>query len=641
MINKIKIVFGIIAIICFSTIHAQIPTADDLREKDSLQRRDLSIAGSRIIINPFDFGSDPKKVTALSYSAGNDKMMPLNAGYLTIDNDRERKRFGRVFNNLLKIHKEAETGGDTVRCLSVNSEWLPYALPFNAEYADGTQLSGYDFLYDENSIARTLNFNQKGKFIISGELKNGAKTEKRNGALIVRTKTCKYAIAFHGEGKEAFKRLYMNDGLWRVEIANAGKFVATVTFALLDESDDVLLARVRSVKNVDKAYAKRIAYYNDFLQNKIPHPLNFSINHIDAKGITADDIRLAYYKAWIFLDQDILPPEGDRYPYYQIATGKSSLWDEGHPAAPFSASWESFVGMQIYAFVNPEISWSCLKGLMSLVDADGMLGGESLPSRKAHTAWLLYKLTGDRRALEEIYPATERYLKWRMKNPRWIYGNYDNKEEKDIEFVVSVIVDMAYMNQIARTLGKTDAKEWETARTGYIEQCRKWFWTSPQELPTSHPNAKPRQGIPVMITGAMILPELKGDYFESLMGKFYTFYETDKSFGGFNAPKYPDMDFTIYGLLQNGKNSLARNMIECNLRDIVRAQRVFAETYDGMEKPYPSGVRPSIFGAAAVIDFSLLKNGFIYREAKHSSVELYPDEKTGVENVRINSYLKK
>jgi hypothetical protein len=635
MFNRIKILSCTIAALSFSVLHAQIPVADDLRETDSLQRRDLSIAGSRIILNPFDFGSDPKKVTALSYSSGTKNLLPLNAGYLTIDTEREEKRFGRVFNNLLKIHKEAKNAGDTIPCISVNTEWLPYALPFNAEYADGMRLSGYDFLYDENTVARVINLPKGEKIIISGDLKSGAKTEKRKDILIVRTKNSKYAIAFHSSGIAPHFYISTSGNQWSAEVSGTSKAVATITFALSVESDEVLLARVRAVKDVDKAYTKRIAYYNGFLQNKIPHPLNFSISHIDAKGVTADDIRLAYYKAWVFLDQDIIPPEGDRFPYYQMATGKASLWDEGHPAAPFSASWESFVGMQLYAFVNPEISWSCLKGLMSLVDADGMLGGESLPSRKAHTAWLLYKLTSDSLSLEEIYPAIERYLKWRMKNPRWIYGNYDNKEEKDIEFVVSVIVDMSYMSKIAQFLGKAEAtREWDMARAGYIEQCRKWFWTSPQEIPTSHPNARPRQGMPIMITTAMVLPELQGDYFESLLGKFYTFYETEKAFGGFAAPKYPDMDFTIYGLLQNGKKTLARNMIECNLRDVVRAQRVFAETYEGLETPHPSGVRPSIFGAAAVIDFSLLKNGYIYREAESSQVELYPDEKTGVENVR-------
>jgi len=639
MINRIKFIFSIIALLCFSTLFAQVPTADDLRETDSLQRRDLSIAGSRIIINPFDFNSDPKKVTALSYNAGTDNSLPLNVGYLTRDTDPGERRFGRMFANLLKIHKQVKNSNDIIPCVSVNYEWLPYALPFNATYSDGTKLSGYDFFYDENTIARVLNFIQGGKYILSGTLKNGAKAEKQNGLLIVRSKTCKYAIAFHGAGKGAINRALTNDKQWSVEIPETPKVVVTVTFALLDESDETLLARVRAVKNIDKAYTARISYYNDFLQNRIPHPLNFAINHIDGKGVTSNDIRLTYYKAWVFLDQDIIPPEGDRFPYYQMATGKPSLWDEGHSLAPFSASWESFVGMQLYAFINPKISWSCFKGLMSLVDAEGMLGGESLPSRKAHTAWLLYKLTGDKQSLSETYPAIERYLKWRMNNPRWIYSNLDGykhdfKDEKDIEFAVSVCVDMSYMMDIAQTLGKADAaKEWGKARANYIEQCRKWFWLSPQAIPTSHPNDKPRMGNPIMITTAMMLPEFKGDYFDGLLGKFYTYYNTNESFGGFSAPKYPDMDFTVYGLLQNGKNTLARNMLECNLRDVVRAQRVFAETYEGLETPYPSGVRPSIFGAATIIDFSLLKNGYIYREAKNSAVNLYPDEKTGVENV--------
>jgi len=109
-------------------------------------------------------------------------------------------------------------------------------------------------------------------------------------------------------------------------------------------------------------------------------------------------------------------------------------------------------------------------------------------------------------------------------------------------------------------------------------------------------------------------------------------------------------------LLQNGKYLLARNMIECNLRDVVRAQRVFAEAYRAVtptpggaspeenrnrarmglvsDTPYPSGVRPSLFGVATIIDFVLLKNGYMYREAKQSPFNLYPDEQTGVGNVR-------
>ena len=130
----------------------------------------------------------------------------------------------------------------------------------------------------------------------------------------------------------------------------------------------------------------------------------------------------------------------------------------------------------------------------------------------------------------------------------------------------------------------------------------------------------------------MMLSEIKGDYLDGLLGKFYTYYNTDKAFGGFHAPKYPDMDYTIYGLLDNGKTGLAQNLLECNLRDVVRAQRVFAETYAGEVIPLPDGVRPSIFGAAAMIDFLLLKNGFSYRDALHIT-PLSDNGTTGVENL--------
>jgi hypothetical protein len=132
----------------------------------------------------------------------------------------------------------------------------------------------------------------------------------------------------------------------------------------------------------------------------------------------------------------------------------------------------------------------------------------------------------------------------------------------------------------------------------------------------------------------LYINELKGDYFESLLGLFYKYYDTDKSFAGFNAPKYPDVDFTVYGLIQKDKDVLARGMIESNLRDIIRSQSIFAETYTNEDIPHPGGVRPSIFGMAATIDFTLLKNGYMFTKGTPCLVNIYPDEKTGVSNTR-------
>jgi hypothetical protein len=631
MNKTIKIMAGFFVALSCATGYAQIPTANDLRETDALQRRDLSITGSRIVINPFDFHTKPDLVTASSYS--NSPALPLNIGYLTIDREESKARFGRVFSRLLEVRK-VTTNGNAEEAASYSTEWLPYALPFQAQYSDRSTLSGYDFFYDENTIIRVLNVDKKGKYILSGEINGKAKVDKAKQVLTIQTATCKYAVSL----KETnLNNIVLENNRWSVAISGKQKIQIAVSFALLPEADNVLISNVKaalSKNNIDKAYTASIACWNDFLQNKIPHPQNFNINHVDNKGVTPEQIRLMYYKAWVFLAQNVIPPESDRFPYYQMATGKPSLWDEGHPIAPFSATWESFVGLQLYAYINPAISWSCLKGLMSLVEENGMLGGESLPSRKAHSAWLLYKLTQDTESLREVYPAIERYLHWRMENPRWIYGNHNFKDEKDIEFAVSVIIDMDYMRQIAEALGMdAAAKEWTKKRTDYIAQSKKWFWKTPQDLPASHPNEKPGFGNQMMIMTASYIPEITGDYFDGLLGIFYKSYDTDKSLAGFADPKYPDVDFTIYGLIQHKKNILAQGMIECYLRDVVRSQAVFAESYNALDMPYPNGVRPSLFGVAAMIDFTLLKNGYMYSKVAPCPVDLYPEEETGVDTI--------
>lgn len=97
------------------------------------------------------------------------------------------------------------------------------------------------------------------------------------------------------------------------------------------------------------------------------------------------------------------------------------MWDESDDRAPYSATWESFFGIQFYAFIDPETAWNAFEGLMSLTDKDGVIGGESLPSRKAQTAWILYQTTQDKERLEKIYAPLERYLNWRLVYPTLEY----------------------------------------------------------------------------------------------------------------------------------------------------------------------------------------------------------------------------
>jgi hypothetical protein len=76
-------------------------------------------------------------------------------------------------------------------------------------------------------------------------------------------------------------------------------------------------------------------------------------------------------------------------------------------------------------------------------------------------------------------------------------------------------------------------------------------------------------------------------------------------------PKYPDMSYTVYGLLKQGYTSRARGVMEACIRDIVRAGAPFAEQYVG-DDFRADGVRPSLFGSSTIIDFTMLMNGYKY-----------------------------
>ena len=120
------------------------------------------------------------------------------------------------------------------------------------------------------------------------------------------------------------------------------------------------------------------------------------------------------------------------------------------------------------------------------------------------------------------------------------------ENEKDAEFVVSAIKDVEYMILLAKELGlEEDAEEWRIKKESFVEQYKQWFWSTPQDLPCQHINLyKGRETHPIQITTGLYVKEIDMDYYESLLGLFYKHYDTNQSFAGFKAPKYPDVDFT-------------------------------------------------------------------------------------------------
>jgi hypothetical protein len=644
----------------------------DLVENDGHQRRDLSLPHARLVLNFFDF-----KSTNSACAYGTAANLPLHAAWLSTEkNDSQhtaRARFSRTQPELLMLYQASQPGllesvQDEKASLATTytTAWAPHALSFEGQYACGASVKGTEFFYDEQTVVRMLTFSgNDSDFYLAGRFDGIA--EQGDQHLVVQQGHLRYAIRIQAEGDftcvtpPAHFRPLVGRGVceaawggvasgvvpsekqwWGYRISTQalkGKRLAIIV-RFVDENEELVTAPTLTNEQLDRARAQREARW-DALLAKVPEPLSTDLLvSVNPKGATAEGIRQAYYKAWVFTIQTVLPADKQRYPYPQLATGKASLWDEGAQHAPFSAAWESFLGMQFYAFIDPQTAIAAFKGLMSLVDQEGMLGGESLPSRKAQTAMVLYRLTGDREMLKETYPALCRYMEWRMKFPHWVYGAFKpNPYWKDAEFVFSAIIDMEHLIAIATLIGKSDeARLWQEKRAAFCKNSQTWFWATPTTEPVQNwcgngPIPNP-QDHAIWVTTALYMDGfLEGDYLASTLKKFDRFYDPSANFAGFGMPKYPDMSYSVYGLLKRGHAAQARGVMEACIRDIVRAGSPFAEQYVG-DDFRADGVRPSLFGSSMIIDFTMLMNGYKYDRGTPTIALTYPKD-SGVSGLMI------
>ena len=64
------------------------------------------------------------------------------------------------------------------------------------------------------------------------------------------------------------------------------------------------------------------------------------------------------------------------------------------------------------------------------------------PEKLADHAWVFYQVTGDREKLEDIYDPLALNLNWSRFNMRWVYGENNHFDERDGEFVTSLVFDL-------------------------------------------------------------------------------------------------------------------------------------------------------------------------------------------------------
>lgn len=526
---------------------------------------------------------------------------------------------------------------------TMDNTWEPHRLAFEGRYLGNVRLRGFDFFYDDETIVRQFSSDKRAALVYSGKYE-GKLSIVGQRTLVIQGRDIQYAVSFEAPFASpiTFYRTYTDllarknpldippeVGYWSVQTAGNDPTrkptLIACSFAELSLPVAALVQRAErpalNPASVTTKLRERRNYWNSLLA-KVPHPTRFGLNHVNPKGVTDTAMRKAYYRAWVFLAMNVLPPDTAHFPYPQIVTGKPSLWSEGHPNAPFSAAWESFIAIQLYGYLAPEVSWDAFSGLMSLVDEEGVLGGESLPSRKAETALLLYRLTGDKEKLALNYPALKRYMMWRIRYPMWVYKDVSvpSEHQKDADFVVSAIIDMEALAAIATILELHDDHElWVKNRLALFDDYLRWFWSDSDELPVQLYNTRSglrTAGHPVWVTSGLAIDLLKPPHLNSMMDLFDRYFDPDQSFAGFRMPKYPDVAFTVRGLLAKGYQNRATQLIECNIRDVMRSGAVFAEQYTLDSPPHGDGVRPSIFGMAQLIDFVLLLNGVDYLDGR-------------------------
>jgi len=376
--------------------------------------------------------------------------------------------------------------------------------------------------------------------------------------------------------------------------------------------------RASSVSAAQTAIAQRASEWDEYLA-KVPEVQDYSLSAVDPDGVDAATVRRMYYMAFVALRENVLPPEPESgSTHRQIATGKPSGYTGGAERNRASASWDSLLGMQYYAYVDPDVAWDAFTGMMADVADDGGLGGESLPSRKAQTAWMLYNVTGDREKLAAVYDDLKRHLAWEGEHLAWNYGDHGGHDERDAEFVVSLAIDEGFAIDIARTIGRDgDVAGFQAAIDDLRSEYAQWFFPGGRAVQyiwlgggTGDPD-----GTSQYVATGLHMPDLTEAQRSAVMARFDEDYDPAAQFAGLaaDAVKAPDAQYVAYGLLEQGEATKAEVFLSAVLRDVVRTNElaeVYTQAADGVSLPRVSGVRPSLFGAAQVIDNVWLLNGY-------------------------------
>ncbi len=581
----------------------------------------------------------------------------------------------------------------------IGNEWWPEALESRGTYPDGT-IDVLDVFHDADSFSRTVEATTDG-VALAGNYQGTAVWDATNALLTVTEQyhTSTYALPVGADVRFGTSVTELStstgsatplsgQGAWVASLPAGSRHASVgVGLAVNDESvtaDPAGASRERAqaaAQDPDGDRESWRGFWDEYLA-KVPVVQDFSVQRVPDGGVTAEEMRHFWFKAWVNLEMNVLPatPETGNM-HAQLGTGKPSLWMNGTPGTKNVASWDSLLGMQQLVYTDPENAWASFEGMMALVEdgpgatepsdsaygTRGELGGESLPSRKAQTAWILYSVTGDRDRLEGVYDKLALHLNWERYNMRWVLGANNHFDERDSEFVTSLAYDLKFAIKIADELGETadadlyrsiitdisakysewffptaadqDGKVWDTVQKVYLDASRTTvpFGDDTEGQPYRNENGQwVRPGWSFYTSTAFVMDELTEESMFKTMDRFLDDYDESAQLAGLGdfAVKAPDLQLIAYGLLDMDPiagsseaqlRDRAAVLVNAITRDMVRSGW-FAEVYYAKGEPGDAvgarGVRPSLFGISNYIDFVLMANGVRTDEGDPTFVRL-------------------
>ena len=612
------------------------PTSNQLIYDGEWQDRWLSIPDSRIVINPSpDYGWDTSKPQSEFL---NSTKIPLNVGHLNPYTTSMGTR--EIFFELLSIWDGKDD--KIAEAKSYNTSWSPHALYFNAEYESGLKINGKDYFYNEKTVIREITYEGSSMPVICGSTDFTCTREgssiliKDNNFVIAISFSQDFDLTFYDSVAIAERGLpgsdtqgRKEDTFWKVKFKEEpeNKTIAVaVTVDTKDASNETVIkvsSDAANDKELDKRFKERIFAWNEYFK-KVPIPGTYEFEMIEDKGATPAEVDRMYYTAWTLLAQCVLPKATETgFNYRQMSCGKPSMWAEGEPKAVFTAAWDSIYGIHMYAYIDPEVAWDCFEGFMTLVEhsddpnRNGMISGESLPTNRSRTAWLIYQMNPDKEKLERVYEDLNVNLYWSMNHTYWIHKGNNPLDAKlrDSDFTASVLVDIPYMIKICNELGKADdAKLWQDRFNEFIEEFPSWHTKTVKRKGQTVLMA---QGEPLWTSKSLYIPELSEEVDNAFFLLLDSRYNKKATFAGFTAVKLEEIMYCIYGLYDNADRGedyieIAKTLNECSIREVVRAS-AFGENYTSDPRnPRTTGVRPSLFGVVQLIDSIWIRNGYRY-----------------------------